>query len=734
MKTNVNFAAEKQEISNMESMTLSSGSLLKHGEYRIVRVLGQGGFGITYEAEQVSLGRRVAVKEFFMKDHCNRDGSTSHVSVPSVGSRELVDKFRQKFLREARMIAGLDHEHIVRVFDVFEENGTAYYVMEYLPGGSLADGVKRGEAMPEGKAVGYVRQVGDALQYLHSQNILHFDVKPSNVLLGKNGSAKLIDFGISKHYDESGSQTSSTPIGISKGFAPLEQYQQGSDIQTFTPATDIYALGATLYALLAGSNPPEASVVNEDGVPFIDGLSSATLRAIESAMQSKRKDRPQSVAEFLQLFDKEELPPTDDEDTLLGGAEKPEKPNKSANHATPSKPKKPVNQTKSATPKKPEPPITQPKAGFPKWLWSVVAVLVVGAATFGLLRRPSSPSGGDVPPTDSVATVTEVIQQPEETEPVVQTIPVEPAVVALESLSLNKKNLELAEGASATLTAKYMPANTTDKSTTWESSDESVAKVSPKGKVTAVSAGNAAIAATCGGKTAYCNVTVTPKSTTATSTTNATSTPVADKPSATSTSGKENGHEWVDLGLSVKWATMNVGATSPEGYGSYFAWGETKPKSDYDWSPYKWCKGSMDTMTKYCTDSKYGTVDNKRVLDLSDDAARANWGGNWRMPTLDEIMELKLNCTSAWTTQNGVKGLKVTSKKNGNSIFLPAAGDRVDDDLNYAGSSGYYWSSTLDPSHDYSACSLYFNFDSGYWGLYEGYGRYSGQSVRAVCP
>ena len=173
----------------MNDNTLKSGALLKHGEYRIERSLGQGGFGITYEAEQVSLGRKVAVKEFFMKDICNRDGATSQVSVPSVGSKELVEKFRQKFLKEARMLAGLDHEHIVKIHDVFEENGTAYYVMEYLSGGSLDRKIKDKGAMSENEAFGFIRQIASALGYLHSQNILHFDVKPSNVLLGKNGSA-----------------------------------------------------------------------------------------------------------------------------------------------------------------------------------------------------------------------------------------------------------------------------------------------------------------------------------------------------------------------------------------------------------------------------------------------------------------------------------------------------------------------------------------------------------------
>ena len=127
----------------MESNALSIGSLLKHGEYCITGVLGQGGFGITYQAEQVSLGRKVAVKEFFMKEYCERDGSTSHVTLgTSSGSKELVEKFRQKFVREARMIAGLDQEHIIKIHDVFEENGTAYYVMEYLDGGFKTKDVK----------------------------------------------------------------------------------------------------------------------------------------------------------------------------------------------------------------------------------------------------------------------------------------------------------------------------------------------------------------------------------------------------------------------------------------------------------------------------------------------------------------------------------------------------------------------------------------------------------------
>lgn len=192
---------------------------------------------------------------------------------------------------------------------------------------------------------------------------------------------------------------------------------------------------------------------------------------------------------------------------------------------------------------------------------------------------------------------------------------------------------------------------------------------------------------------------------------------------------KRNGHEYVDLGLSVKWATCNVGASKPEEYGDYFAWGETTPKSTYDWSTYKWCRGSRKNLTKYDNEISYGTVDNKTTLELSDDAARANWGGSWRMPTRAEQDELREKCTWTWTTQNGVKGYKVTSKINGNSIFLPAAGYRDDSSLDNAGSFGRYWSSSLDTDSPYLAWRVSFYSDSVYG---SNYGRNYGFSVRPV--
>ena len=195
-----------------------------------------------------------------------------------------------------------------------------------------------------------------------------------------------------------------------------------------------------------------------------------------------------------------------------------------------------------------------------------------------------------------------------------------------------------------------------------------------------------------------------------------------------------DGHECVDLGLpsGTKWATMNVGANSPEDYGDHFAWGETQPKDEYNWSTYKWCNGSSKTLTKYCTSSSHGTVDNKTVLDLADDTANANWGGDWRMPTKSEQDELLTECTWTWTTLNGVNGYKVTSKINGNSIFLPAAGYRDSSGFYEAGSFGYYWSSSLGSDFSYTGSAYHLDFYSNTVYCQATYSRIRGYSVRPV--
>lgn len=194
--------------------------------------------------------------------------------------------------------------------------------------------------------------------------------------------------------------------------------------------------------------------------------------------------------------------------------------------------------------------------------------------------------------------------------------------------------------------------------------------------------------------------------------------------------GSEKGHKYVDLGLSVKWATMNVGATAPESYGDYYAWGETATKATYDWDNY------FDTSDGGTTFTKYNNDGGKTVLDPEDDAAHVNWGGSWRMPTLAEWRELYDNCTWTWTTQNGINGYKVTSNKEGYTdrfIFLPAAGYRNVSDLYGVGSSGSYWSSSLYEHYSGYAWFLYFNsYSCGLDGYYSD--RNGGRSVRPVLP
>ncbi len=193
-----------------------------------------------------------------------------------------------------------------------------------------------------------------------------------------------------------------------------------------------------------------------------------------------------------------------------------------------------------------------------------------------------------------------------------------------------------------------------------------------------------------------------------------------------------NQHEYVDLGLpsGLKWATCNVGATSPEDYGDYFAWGETEGKAYYTWSGYKWCNGSGTTLTKYNYKSDYGTIDTKTVLEPADDAATANWGSSWRMPTCTEFQELKDNCTWTWIWKNSTYGYKVTGT-NGNWIFLPAAGQYEGaPNLNSGGEKGTYWSRErhgYDPSYAY-----YLLFDIEHVTPKCNYYRYSGRSVRPV--
>lgn len=304
-------------------MKLAIGTYLNKGKYRIERVLGQGSFGITYLATakfttEGALGKmnvtaKVAIKEFFMSDVNARkvDGSTVDGSTGSV-----FVNYRRKFKKEAENLSKLSHSKIVKVFDVFDENGTSYYVMEFLTGQNLDEYIKSKECLKEDEAIKIIREVGSALSYMHSKKMLHLDIKPKNVMHGDDNSNYLIDFGLSKQYTEDGEPESSTSIGLgTPGYAPLEQSQYTQD-GTFPETLDVYALGATLFKMLTGKRPPEATIILNSGFPYNElrdiGISETTIAAIVRSMNPIKSERWSTVAHFM-----DNLPAEDTEHTEI---------------------------------------------------------------------------------------------------------------------------------------------------------------------------------------------------------------------------------------------------------------------------------------------------------------------------------------------------------------------------------------------------------------------------------
>ncbi len=270
-------------------MSLQPNTQLQSGKYRIVRFISSGGFGCTYEAEHTMLHKRVAIKEFAPKNYCDED---------------LLHKLRKKFLEEAVAISQMHHPNIVHVNDTFQENGTAYYVMDFIDGRSLSDMVNARGHLSEAEAKKYILQVADALKYVHSLNRLHLDVKPANIMIDSRGDAILIDFGASKHYDDQSGENTTTLLGLkTNGYAPIEQIN--TSFKTFSPATDIYALGATFYKLLTGNTPPNALDRLSD-IEALRPLPTTIARPIRNAVNQslnlKPKDRPQSINDFLKIF------------------------------------------------------------------------------------------------------------------------------------------------------------------------------------------------------------------------------------------------------------------------------------------------------------------------------------------------------------------------------------------------------------------------------------------------
>ena len=529
---------------------------LQNGKFAILKVLGQGGFGITYEASNTKIGKRVAIKELFLDNIYLRGNDDATVTVTSEEKRNLFERQKNRFIQEAGKLAQLSHPHIVAVHDLFEENGTAYYVMDYIEGESLAAHLARtGQPMKENEVLNILNQVLDALAYLHAQKppLLHLDIKPDNLMRKEDGNIVLIDFGASKNMPQDGKELSTT-LAYTPCFAPQEKIDY--DMKNIGPWTDFYSLGATMYNLLTNKRPPNTTEL--------------------------LKDKTEDMSEALP---------------------------------------------------------------FPVSVSTPMRHLVRQLMSIDLTKR-----------TKSVEEIREILINENFEKQLEENIPDE------KNIMFHKSFISLFLGIMAILFVIYLKKDVFGP----YSPDEN-----------------------CGKKFTSC--------------------PDNNHPHA------------IDLGLpsGTMWACCNVGADKPEEYGEYYAWGEAQTKSKYDWSSYKHCEGSKETCHNLGGD----------IAGTEYDVAHVIWGGSWMMPSLDQIKELHDNCTYKWTTMNGIEGGQFTSKNNGDSIFLPAAGNRWDDDLSRAGSHGYYWSSTQHPSDSNDACSLYFY--SGYIDWDFNYRRI-GRSVRPV--
>lgn len=287
---------------------LQPGTTLQSGKYKIERLLGQGGFGITYVGFNTVFDERIAIKEFFMRGVTERDETTSAVSVSNEENVQQFEEQREKFKKEARRLRKLKNEHIVKVHDFFEENGTAYYVMDYIDGENLAERMKRtGKPLSETEVRNILLQLLDSLKEVNQNEVWHLDIKPGNIILDKNGSVCLIDFGASKQIRANGNMTTSTALCYTPGYAPNEQI--GQMYERFGPWTDIYALGATIYSLLTGNKPPMSIDIEEDGedaFSFPTDVSEKMRKMVVWMMQTKRKARPQNIDEIMICHNKQQ--------------------------------------------------------------------------------------------------------------------------------------------------------------------------------------------------------------------------------------------------------------------------------------------------------------------------------------------------------------------------------------------------------------------------------------------
>ena len=305
------------ELNNQNMLQV--GTIL-HGTYKIESYLSSGGFGNTYLAKNIEFDETYAIKEFFVKGVCQRDGNSTTISVSNAENTNSFEQQREKFKKEARRLRSLSNPHIVKVYDLFEENGTAYYVMDYVDGENLSARLKRTNApLAESEVRNYLNLILDGLEAIHNEGMFHLDIKPANIMVDSHDVVKLIDFGASKLQSTVGGATMSTGISYTNGYAPSEQMAQSYD--KFGPWTDFYALGATVYKLLTNQDPPSVSDLSEDetedkhlALPM-PNVSEKMKKLVVWIMQVNRLKRPKNVGEIRRISQQSSAATPNCEDT-----------------------------------------------------------------------------------------------------------------------------------------------------------------------------------------------------------------------------------------------------------------------------------------------------------------------------------------------------------------------------------------------------------------------------------
>lgn len=736
----------------MKEYALKNGAVL-HGSgynYTIERVLGNGTFGITYLARvqmkgtlgSLDTGINVAVKEFFMRDFNGRD----ECSVTYSSKDGAFAYYKSKFIHEAENLSKLHHPGIIKVIELFEENRTAYYVMEYLPNGSFDGYIATRKTLPPQECIGYALQICKALEYMHANRMLHLDLKPNNVMIDKDGRLVLIDFGLSKRFDQWGNPETSTTIGHgTPGYAPIEQANyQGNKDDSFPATMDIYALGATMFKMLTGHRPPEASAILNEGFPEDDLTAKRTpnelIEVIRKCMEPVRKNRYKSIKEVIDVLSTTARLIGEDT-TILADVVVKEKPNEEPKQKYEifKVPADTESITLSFTPS------FNPNDSFRIKYWYRFHI--------PQSQLPNHPNIIDIPTQNLDPLIRDLnnlglkVGKYVEDKLECSSTPAKLDILLKSNskgvirLSLTAFESEILEGnifdtnifnlarSIYQISKKYIPQHNPLNEPPHKPLPNPAPRPQPEStpKPKPVSGQKPKVVQNkkwyyIGSELAIALLVIlfsiriiTERGT-------------HDNSSQTETAqndkqpGYINGHEWVDLGLpsGLKWATCNIEASSPSDFGDYFAWGETTTKSSFKMSN---SKTSGRNFSDISGDPNY-------------DAARANWGGAWRLPTKDECQELIDKCKWSWTTNGGHNGYKVTGP-NGSSIFLSAAGfhdETFGASVLFADTAGHYWcsSSSEGPSNgDPTYGAYYMFFDSSRHHMSD-YSRYFGRSIRPV--